>query len=147
MTQQKALDLFTIPAPRISWARYEQLQELQFSKVGTMPNMSSRFKTPALTTVKEKSNRQPVALQCHRATPPAQQAVGLFPWAMVCCACGPLTCSSLSSCICFYWMMLVCKNILSPSYHLHFENRLHCCVLCDEMNKTRPNLHMFWQYL
>ena len=39
MTQQKALDLFTIPAPRISWARYEQFQELhEFYGVEAVPN-------------------------------------------------------------------------------------------------------------
>ena len=37
-------------------------------------------------------------------------------------------------------------NVLSPLYYLHFENRLHHCVLHGEMNKTRPHLHIFWRY-
>ena len=37
-------------------------------------------------------------------------------------------------------------NVISPSYYLHFENRLHHCVLHGEMNKTRPHLHIFWRY-
>ena len=37
-------------------------------------------------------------------------------------------------------------NVLSPSYYLNFENRLHHCVLHGEMNKTRPHLHIFWRY-
>jgi len=36
------------------------------------------------------------------------------------------------------------KNDLSPSYDLRFWNRLHHCILCDEGNKTRSHLHIFW---
>ena len=35
------------------------------------------------------------------------------------------------------------KNILSHSYKLRFENRLHHSLLLDEPNKTRSHLHMF----
>ena len=38
------------------------------------------------------------------------------------------------------------KNNLSPPYDLCFWNRLHHCVLCDERNKTRSHLHIFWWY-
>jgi len=34
-------------------------------------------------------------------------------------------------------------NVLSPLYYLHFENRLHHCVLRGEMNKIRPHLYIF----
>ena len=37
----------------------------------------------------------------------------------------------------------ILKNILSTSYYLCFENRLHQFVLHDKTNKTRPNLYMF----
>ena len=38
------------------------------------------------------------------------------------------------------------KNILSSSYDLHFEYRLHRYILRDETNKTRSHLHIFWRY-
>jgi hypothetical protein len=37
------------------------------------------------------------------------------------------------------------KNDLSHSYDIHFKSHFHCCVLRDEMNKTRLHLHMFWR--
>ena len=41
-------------------------------------------------------------------------------------------------------MYILEKNNLSPPYDLNFWNRLHHCVLCDEGNKTRSHLHIFW---
>jgi hypothetical protein len=35
-------------------------------------------------------------------------------------------------------------NDYSHSYDVHFKFRFHRCVLCDEMNKLDPALHMFW---
>ena len=35
------------------------------------------------------------------------------------------------------------KNVLSILYYFRFQNRSHQCVLRDEMNETRPQLHMF----
>ena len=48
-----------------------------------------------------------------------------------------------------FWSLLSnrLKNILSHSYDLYFDNRLHCCVLDDKTNKTRPCLYIFWRYL
>ena len=59
--------------------------------------------------------------------------------------------SSISHpCIACWWsffnMQFAHKNILFSSYDLHFEYRLHYCVLCDETNKTRSHLHIFWRY-
>ena len=50
------------------------------------------------------------------------------------------------SCMIFYWMVLVGKNILSSSYHLRRFKWLRYCILRDESNKTRPYLHIFWWY-
>ena len=40
-------------------------------------------------------------------------------------------------------MQFVRKNILSLWYGFSFEYRLHCYVLRDETNKTKPHLHIF----
>ena len=47
----------------------------------------------------------------------------------------------------FVWIMFVHKNILSSPCYLCLENRLYRCALCDETNKIRPHLHMFWRCL
>jgi hypothetical protein len=36
------------------------------------------------------------------------------------------------------------KNDLSHSYDIHLKSCFHCCVLRDEINKTRSHLHIFF---
>ena len=116
---------------------------------GTGPLVGHRERL-AIRFGKEKANRPSVALERYGATLqpnrpspfPAYQSF-MCTWLMCPSRAPP---PSLFIHV-FVWIMFVHKNILSsPCYHC-LENRLYRCALCDETNKTRPHLHMFWRCL
>ena len=86
-----------------------------------------------------------------RRDPSTQQAVGLSLRIKALCAHGPCVPHVLPlppySYMFFVWIMFVHKNILSSLCYLCLENRLYRCAMCDETNKTRPHLYMFWRCL
>ena len=101
----------------------------------------------------EKSNERSVALTTYCAT----RAMSGWPRKLIghglmCMqptrAMPPTSPGSPSSlpCMLLFFNIACPINVLSPSYYLNFENRLHHCVLHGEINKSRPHLHIFWRY-
>ena len=103
--------------------------------------------------VMEKSNERSVALTTYCATRAMSgwpsKLIGHGPMCMQPTRAMPPTSPGSPSslpCMLLFFNIACPINVLSPSYYLHFENRLHHCVLHGEMNKTRPHLHIFWRY-
>ena len=106
--------------------------------------------TPNAIFIRKKANRRSVALEptarpfnpTGRRPFPAYQSF-MCTWPM----CPSRTPPPSLFIHVFVWIMFVHKNILSSPCYLCLENRLYCCALCDETNKTRPHFHMFWRCL
>ena len=103
--------------------------------------------------VMEKSNERSVALTTYCATRAMSgwpsKLIGHGPMCMQPTRAMPPTSPGSPSslpCMLLFFNIACPINVLSPSYYLNFENRLHHCVLHGEMNKTRPHLHIFWRY-